>query len=363
MSKIQLYDEFGNPVNDPEYLGQKMTSRIVTTAVGPYFDSLNIGFELSAMTAADLKNLIAISNFAELPYAPDELSAAFENAGDDSGLPPVPNDEITTLDSPSSIQTADPYISEEPSATTTASYEVTAPPVNTTAPPRTASPPPQTTVTTPRPTAATTTDTTIREDPFIYHTVMIVIDGEEIIQEVLNGENAEIPPDPVIEGLKFIRWDNSFDNITSDRIITAIFEPDESYVTTVNPPQNEFYTVTFIIDEMAYPSPVMRGANAVPPYIPTYDRAGNVFLEWDKPLNNITSDVTITAIFYVPEFTVIFMADGYEIDRQRVRNGDSATAPYYVPPFDSQGKFFAGWDKPFSNITSDTTITAYYNEY
>ena len=56
-SKIQLYDSYGNAVNDPEYLVEKLKGKITSGDLGPQFSYLNIEFDLSELSAAELKEL------------------------------------------------------------------------------------------------------------------------------------------------------------------------------------------------------------------------------------------------------------------------------------------------------------------
>ena len=65
------------------------------------------------------------------------------------------------------------------------------------------------------------------------------------------------------------------------------------------------------------------------------------------------------AITINPDKTVTFADhDGSEIKIQTVHHGTGATAPY-APS--REGHTFQGWDKSFSNITADTTVTAVYS--
>lgn len=68
-------------------------------------------------------------------------------------------------------------------------------------------------------------------------------------------------------------------------------------------------------------------------------------------------EVSVTVTELPTEHTVIFMANGGEIDRQTVADGEAATAP--TPPA-VEGYTFEEWDVDFSNVTSDLTVTAVY---
>ena len=69
---------------------------------------------------------------------------------------------------------------------------------------------------------------------------------------------------------------------------------------------------------------------------------------------------TVTYELTKPTYTVTFKDwDGTTLKTQTVEEGSSATAPSNPS---RQGYEFTGWDKDFSNITSDIIITAQYNK-
>jgi uncharacterized repeat protein (TIGR02543 family) len=125
------------------------------------------------------------------------------------------------------------------------------------------------------------------------HTVTIVIGTESRTKLVADGESAELPLTLDIPGYVFKGWDRDFTNITEDCTITAILEPVADVV----------YTVRFMIDGMAYPVQVKHGETVIPPFTPDFDTYGNPFMYWDVEndpydrLTNITSDLTVTAVF------------------------------------------------------------------
>ena len=70
---------------------------------------------------------------------------------------------------------------------------------------------------------------------------------------------------------------------------------------------------------------VEHGGSATDPGVPT--KEGYTFTGWDAGFSNITGDLTVTALFEINKYTVIFMADGVEFNRQTVEHGDAATDP------------------------------------
>ena len=80
----------------------------------------------------------------------------------------------------------------------------------------------------------------------------------------------------------------------------------------------------------------------------------------DNPrLLTVDDDLTLTAIFAaMDKYTVTFVGmNGAVIGYDYVYEGQAATAPE-VPEVD--GYTFVGWDQDFSNVTSDMTVTAIY---
>ena len=420
-SKIQLYDSLGNTVNDPEYLVEKLKGKITATDLGPQFSYLNIEFDLSELSAGELKDLITICNLTEnFPYTLDELKAAYDAAAAQSAETTVSVTSVSdTIQTAAPITTTVPVVTEPVQEATTGPAITARPkPVTTTTVSATAAPPATTTKKTAASSASTAAPSS--DETFV---VFVIIGDEESIQEVAYGEDAEQPADPFIEGKKFIRWDGSFKNITQDTTITAIFEDDPAATTTASEttvsvgtiyhtvtivildktttvqvkdgdpaplpavveiegynfkgwdvpyekitssmtitailePEDNVVNITFMISGLPYYNTIEKGGTAIPPFTPDIDINGRKFTGWDKPLTNITEDTIITAIFGEPEYTVTFIIDGMSYP-VKVKNGESAQPPF-VPQTDSQGRMFIGWDQNFYVVTSDMTVTALY---
>ena len=127
---------------------------------------------------------------------------------------------------------------------------------------------------------------------------------------------------------------------------------------TSSEPDPVYYTVTFKDwnGTTLKTEQVIEGGSATAPADPT--RVGYTFTGWDKAFNNVTSDLTVTAQYTINTYTVTFKDwDGTTLKTQTVNYGGSATAP--ADPT-RVGYTFTGWDKAFTNVTSNLTVTAQY---
>ena len=182
------------------------------------------------------------------------------------------------------------------------------------------------------------------------HMVIFFSDGTIYdTQKVKDGENAIEPATPPTKaGHAFIDWEPSdLTNITDDCVFVAKFEP----LTTT-------YTVKFVDfdDSVIKTQLVHLGDAAIAPVNPT--RVGYTFTKWDKAYNNITSDLTVKAEYEINRYTVQFLDyNGIDLKTETVEHGSSATAPNNPS---REGYTFTSWDRAFSNITSNLTVTAQY---
>ena len=87
------------------------------------------------------------------------------------------------------------------------------------------------------------------------------------------------------------------------------------------------------------------------------EREGHIFTGWDKDFTNVTENLTVTAQYEADRYTVTFKNGDHVVSRQETAYGSAATAPD-AP--EREGYVFTGWDKDFSNVTCDLTVTAQY---
>ena len=132
---------------------------------------------------------------------------------------------------------------------------------------------------------------------------------------------------------------------------------------------NDFFTITFVNEDGTVLQTGQVREGEMPAYTgATPTKAASeeytyTFVGWTPELVPVTTDATYTATYsanMIPEFTVNFMDwDGTSLKTEKVRQGKSATAP--ADPV-REGYTFIGWDKDFSNVQSDLTVTAQYEK-
>ena len=120
------------------------------------------------------------------------------------------------------------------------------------------------------------------------------------------------------------------------------------------------YTVTFMDGEKVlatFPN-VQHGDTVTAPEVPEKD--GKTFKGWDKDFSNVTSDLTINAVYDVDTFTVTFKDGEKVLETQTVEYEASATAPDIARLSPPEGMHFAKWDKDFSKVTENIEVSAVY---
>ena len=120
------------------------------------------------------------------------------------------------------------------------------------------------------------------------------------------------------------------------------------------------YTVTFMDGEKvlkAYTN-VPHGSAVTAPEVPKKD--GKTFAKWDKGFKNITSDLTINAVYDVNTFKVTFKDGEKVLETQTVEYEAAATAPDTARLSPPEGMHFKEWDKDFSKVTENMVVSAVY---
>lgn len=242
-------------------------------------------------------------------------------------------------------------------------------------------------------------------------------------QTVEYGSSALAPTNPEKAGHTFVGWDKAFDEVKEDVVIVAKYEIHKFTVTYIDAETTEIifvvenvaydsllavpttpskagysfigwytdeacdteynfntpvtdnvdiyakfeiieiakYTVTFVDMEGNTISvqTVVEGNSAIEPNAPA--KEGYIFVEWDSTFDEITSDLTVTAIYDAKRYTVTFWnIDGtVELAQIQVAYNNSALLNAPTAPTIA-GKEFSGWSKDISNITKNIEVWAVY---
>lgn len=120
------------------------------------------------------------------------------------------------------------------------------------------------------------------------------------------------------------------------------------------------YTVTFMDGEKVLKAftNVPHGSAVTAPEVS--EKYGKTFIGWDNKFDNVTSDLTINAVYDVDTFTVTFKDGEKVLSTQTVEFEAAATAPDTARLSPPEGMHFAKWDKDFSKVTEDIEVSAVY---
>lgn len=170
----------------------------------------------------------------------------------------------------------------------------------------------------------------------------------DIEQRIEHGKSAT-PPNFKRTGYT-LSWDKSFHIIECETVVTAIWN-------------KNIYPVLFdgaggILNSGEILQMVEHGLSAKPPH---FNRTGYTFIGWDNSFSNIKGETLVTALWEINTYKVTFNGNGGILvtgeEEQFIAYGDSAVAPKYI----KEG-FVLSWDKPFAPVTSDITVTAVWLE-
>lgn len=108
---------------------------------------------------------------------------------------------------------------------------------------------------------------------------------------------------------------------------------------------------------------VTYGHSATAPVNPSQN--GYTFIKWDKSFSNLTEDTTVSTVYEANEYTVKFVdgMTGKVYKTEKVKFNTAATAPELTAISVPNGYEFKCWDKDFSAIQGDTTVSTVYKWY
>ena len=173
------------------------------------------------------------------------------------------------------------------------------------------------------------------------------MDGEKVLKaytNVTHGDTVTAPEVPKKDGKTFSKWDKDFSKVTSDLTINAVYDVDT-------------FTVTFKDGEKVLETQTVKyeAAATAPDTARLSPPEGMHFAKWDKDFSKVTEDIEVSAVYEINFYTVIFKNGETTLKIEKVKHGDSATPPNV---FDTPTEKFVGWDKPFDNVTSDLIVNA-----
>lgn len=195
-------------------------------------------------------------------------------------------------------------------------------------------------------------------------------DGEILkIEKVQYGKSATAPANPTKEPnekytFEFAGWDKNYFNITSDLIVTAIYEP-----------KFQEFTVTFVNhdDTVIEKTTVLYGHSAIAPkdpiYGPTVEHTFK-FNGWDKEFNYITEDTIVKALYTTNDniYTIEYVTN---CDQKLQMGMYFYYESIYEPHLNIEGKILEGWyyDSEFTKkcsfpitLSENTKIYAKWND-
>lgn len=185
--------------------------------------------------------------------------------------------------------------------------------------------------------------------PPVYTVTFVDINGNVLeTQQVYKGLSAKAPTAPQIPDKVFSGWSADITNIQGNITVSPVYGNMATYTVTFKDEQGNTLKTETVISG--------RSATA-PTNLPV--REDTIFDRWDKSFNNVTGDMTVTAIYRAKKDCVVTFKDysGITLGTATVKEGGNATAPV-TPARD--GYTFKGWSSSLNNITSSTTLTAQY---
>jgi len=159
---------------------------------------------------------------------------------------------------------------------------------------------------------------------------------------VICGKAATAPKNPSKTGYTFTGWDKSFNKVTKNLTVNAVFKESAKSYTV------KFYNGSKLLKEQI----VKSDKSATAPKDPS--KSGYIFTGWDKAFNKVAKDLIVNAVFKpnATTYTVSFnTGGGLKVASQTVKSGDTVKKPKDPT---REGYIFAGWysDPGFKTLYS-----------
>lgn len=154
-----------------------------------------------------------------------------------------------------------------------------------------------------------------------------------------------------------------YNRTLTDSDILALYNNDKYEPNIVTITETKHYVLFVDYDNTVLKHQIVStGGTQIPPDT-NPSRPDYTFIGWDKSLTNITQPTVFTAQYIPNQVTVTFRDwNGTILKVQTINYGQSQTQPSNPT---REGYTFVGWDKPFDNVTSNLIVTQLYtiNQY
>ena len=157
-------------------------------------------------------------------------------------------------------------------------------------------------------------------EPVIYTVTFVDYDGTELkVENVEAGSTAIAPSDPTREGYDFVGWDKTFDNVTEDIIVTALYEKNnkpkfivntvdtvagsnvEVTISVVNNPDISSIALIVTFDEKLTLKNITYNEEIGGYSMPPASMISPAKLTWISPLANVSGDFTFVTLEFIVE--------------------------------------------------------------
>ncbi len=183
------------------------------------------------------------------------------------------------------------------------------------------------------------------------------VDGGQFLTTISNiheGDTVTLPI-PEKEGYDFDCWMVNGVEVDLEFTFTA-----ETNLIVEAVYQIKTYTISFYDynGDLLLSEEISHGSDATAPTDPS--RIGYTFTGWDKGFNNVISDIDITSLYLINNYTVDFLdRNGVIIHSEEVEYMSDATAPTLE---ECVGYTFTSWDTVFTSVETNLTVRAQYEE-
>lgn len=178
----------------------------------------------------------------------------------------------------------------------------------------------------------------------------------ELSQKIFYGTNAIAPIVSDTDKAKFVSWDVSFENVSSNLVVKAICN-NEAFIKVFNKFENLDGTYTTVEKEILTVDATLG--------VYTYNPNGAEYYTVNSELSvlscdpKVNSDNSIVVVYDREVYDVKFELNGLDHISgdltQSIKYGQTPVAPFVK---DNSKCKFIGWDGSFDNITEDVTIKA-----